>query len=73
MKVRALADGFYGGERKRAGTVFEVKDGIKSKWFEPVEASTPVGKPKAKPAKKDEPIALSELQKAQPVSEQEVI
>ncbi len=73
MKVRAIADGFYGGERKRAGAVFEVKDGARSKWFEPVKESTPVGQPKAKPAKKEEPIAMSQLQKAQPVSEQEVI
>jgi hypothetical protein len=73
MKVQAIADGFYGGERKRAGAVFEVKDGASGKWFEPVEDSTPVAKPKAKPAKKDEPLALGELQKAQPVSEREVI
>jgi hypothetical protein len=73
MKVKAITDGFYGGERKRAGAVFEVKDGTKGKWFEPVEDSTPVSRQRAKPAKKDEPIAMSELQKAQPVSEREVI
>lgn len=73
MKVKAITDGFYGGERKRAGAVFEVKDGIKGKWFEPVADSTPVARARAKPAKKEEPIAMSELQKAQPVSEQDVI
>lgn len=73
MKVRATADGFYGGERKRAGAVFEVKDGATGKWFEPVEGTAEVGKPKAKPAKKEAPIAMSELAKAQPVSEREVI
>jgi hypothetical protein len=73
MKVKAITDGFYGGERKRAGAVFEVKDGAKSKWFEPVKDASPAAKPKAKPAKSEEPLALSELQKAQPVSEREVI
>jgi hypothetical protein len=73
MKVKALTDGFYGGERKRAGAVFQVKDGTKGKWFEPVKDSTPVSSPKAKATKKDEPVALGELQKAQPVSEREVI
>lgn len=73
MKVKATTDGFYGGERKRAGAVFEVKDGTKGKWFEPVEDSSQLSRQRAKPAKKDEPIALSELQKAQPVSEREVI
>lgn len=72
MKVRATADGFYGGERKRAGAVFEVKDGIKSKWFVPVSdaKAAPVKAPKAK---KDEPVAMSELQKNQPVQDRDVI
>lgn len=72
MKVRAIADGFYGGERKRAGAVFEVKDGVKSKWFEPVGDSKPAPA-RAPRAKKEEPVAMSELQKDQPVQDRDVI
>ena len=75
MKVQAKADGFYGGVRRRAGAVFEVKDGVKSKWFDPVQddsAASAKAASKAK-AKKDEPVALSELQKSQPVQDREVI
>ena len=72
MKVKAITDGFYGGVRQRAGAVFEIKPGAKGKWFEPVADDTPVEKPKAR-AKKQEPIALSELQSDVPVSEREVI
>lgn len=74
MKVQALTDGFYGGARQRAGSVFDVKDGVKAKWFEPVDAKEAVpakaGKSKAK---KEDAVALSELQKEQPVQEREVI
>lgn len=75
MKVQAITDGFYGGARQRAGSVFEVKDGVKAKWFEPVEAvkeAAPAKAGKAK-AKKEDPVALSELQAEQPVQEREVI
>lgn len=41
MQVRALKDGFYKGRRVRAGAVFEVAEGIKGKWFEPVGLSKP--------------------------------
>jgi hypothetical protein len=73
MKVKAITDGFYGGERKRAGAVFEVKDGTKGKWFEQVSASTPVEKPRAKPAKKQEPTTFSEITKSATPQELEVI
>lgn len=72
MKVQAKAVGFYGGARHRAGDVFEVKDGTKSSWFEPVEAAKASSAKSAK-AKKEEPVALSELQKDQPAQEREVI
>lgn len=74
MKVQATATGFYGGVRHREGAVFEVKDGAKAKWFEPVQdqSAAPAKAGKAK-AKKDEPVAMSELQKDQPVQEREVI
>lgn len=36
MEVIATKEGFFGGERKRVGDKFEVQDGCKAKWFEPV-------------------------------------
>lgn len=36
MQVVAYSMGFYKGERRRPGDVFEVPDGLKSKWFAPV-------------------------------------
>jgi len=35
MKVIAHYMGFYGGERRRPGDVFEVPEGTTSKWFAP--------------------------------------
>lgn len=74
MKVQAVTDGFYGGARRRAGSVFEVKDGLKGSWFTPIldEKAAPAKAGKTK-AKKDEPVALSELQKDQPIQDREVI
>lgn len=52
--VRAIAKGFYKGERKRAGAIFQVPDKATSKWFEDVElqpvkeAVAKQEKPKAK-------------------------
>lgn len=79
MKVQAITDGFYGGVRRRAGEVFDVKDGVTSKWFtsvqvkesEPAKAA-PAKAAKSK-AKQEDPVALSELQKDQPVQDREVI
>lgn len=96
IEVLAYRTGFYGGERKRPGEKFTVKDDtIESGWFEPVDPSvklkprpelTPAqkaeaakvarGKQKAAErariaaeragqGKKDEPVALSQLAKAQ--------
>lgn len=67
MKVIATATGFYDGERRRAGAIFEVKDGATSKWFEPAKEKAPV-EAKAKPAvkesaKKKEPETFSEVTK----------
>lgn len=65
MKVQAITDGFYGGARRRAGDVFEAKDGVTSKWFTPVQVKeqAPVAKagkaPKQK--KQDDAVALSQL------------
>jgi hypothetical protein len=60
MLVKANAMGFYDGKRRREGDVFEVKDGIKSKWFDPVSKGT---KPEVKVVEKEKPKALSELGK----------
>lgn len=62
MKVQAITDGFYGGVRQRAGAVFEVKDGVKSKWFTPVAAKDAAPAKATKPKqKKDDAVALSQL------------
>lgn len=61
MKVQAITDGFYGGVRQRAGAVFEVKDGAKSKWFAPVETAKAAPAKAGKASKKQEAVALSEL------------
>jgi len=37
MKVIALQAGFYGNSRVRIGQEFEVPEGTKGRWFEPVE------------------------------------
>lgn len=61
MRVKAIKVGFYGGSRRRVGEVFEVADGAKGSWFEPVPAAeSPKAKPKAK-AKGEEVATLSEL------------
>lgn len=76
MKVQAITDGFYGGARRRAGDVFEVKDGVTGKWFTPVEAKEEVAQPKAGKSskKKTEEVALSQLPADQvQASDQEVI
>lgn len=66
MRVIAKQVGFYNGSRVRVGQVFEVPEGTKGKWFEPVpvaEVEAPkVDKPKRK-AKGDEPATLGELAK----------
>lgn len=51
--VKAISLGFYKGERKRAGSIFQVADSAKSKWFVDVELQ-PVKEAvaKAKPDKK---------------------
>lgn len=64
MRVKATKVGFYDGSRRRVGDVFEVPDGIKGKWFEPmpVTEAPKVEKSKPKPkGKGEEPSTLSEL------------
>lgn len=75
MKVKALTDGFYGGVRQRAGEVFEVKDGLKSKWFVTVDAQEAAPAKAGKPSKKKaDETALSQLPADQvQASDQEVI
>ena len=48
-EVRAVRPGFYDGERKRPGDVFEVDAKDNAKWF--VDAKEPASKKAKKPAK----------------------
>ena len=48
--AKALQTGFYDGKRRRAGEVFQVKDGAAGSWFEIVESD--VAKPEGKKGKK---------------------
>ena len=55
MQVIATAQGFYGSYRE-VGDKFEVPDGAKASWFEPVEA------PKSASGKKvEQPNAADDL------------
>jgi len=63
MKVKATKDGFYGSLR-RPGDVFEVADGVKSKWFEPVDANAKPEKPAKADKGKRAPETLSEITRA---------
>jgi hypothetical protein len=47
MKVKASQIGFYGGSRRRPGEVFEVPEGFKGKWFQPVQAEQEPAAPEA--------------------------
>lgn len=44
MRVRAIAKGFFGHLRE-VGAEFEVPDGAKASWFEPVDGEVVVEKP----------------------------
>jgi hypothetical protein len=53
MKVKALADGFHAGHRRRLGKVFEVAEGTKARWFVPTaEVKAPAEEQKAGKAEK---------------------
>ena len=60
MRVRAKTVGFYDGNRRREGEVFEVRDGIKlGAWMEPVS-----GKAEQAPkVQQKEPDTLSGISK----------
>lgn len=47
MKVIALQMGFYGGARRREGSVFEVGADEKADWFRPVDGKPDVEKARA--------------------------
>ena len=38
MKVRAIAKGYYGGQIRSIGDVFDVPDSVSGAWFAPVVA-----------------------------------
>lgn len=60
MKVIALQMGFYGGVRRREGSVFEVGADEKADWFRPVD-----GKPDGKPDVEKARAELKEKAKAE--------
>lgn len=68
MKVKAKALGFYGGSRRRPGEVFEVPEGARAKWFEPVSAAP--AEPEVKPRKPGKGKA-QESAEPEPLVEQE--
>lgn len=49
MQVRATQDGFYGGEYRLKGTVFEFAGRKPGKWMQPIEGDKPKGAAKAEP------------------------
>jgi len=55
MQVRALRNGFYGGDFKSAGTVFTVAAGASASWFAPVQ--TQDAQPVAAVAATEGPVA----------------
>ena len=60
MKVVAIRQGFHGGALRAVGDEFEVADGSKASWYALVDGAPRAVKAKAK---KDEPVALSQVQK----------
>lgn len=58
MRVRAKVMGFAAGGRRRPGDVFDVPEGTKGSWFEPVDV--PVGAEKPKQRRKDGTLTLAE-------------
>lgn len=40
MLIKVTSPGFFGGMRRRVGDVFEVPDGLKGTWFEPLSESS---------------------------------
>jgi hypothetical protein len=64
MRVKAKSAGFFPDVLRNAGDEFEVPDGTKGTWFEPVNGEVEEVKPKpaAKSAKvKGEPQTFSEI------------
>lgn len=51
MKVKAKAEGFYGGVRRRKGDVFDVADEkALGSWMDPLETKAPEKEPKKQTA-----------------------
>lgn len=61
MKVQATQDGFYAGEFRAKGAVFEFAGRKPGKWMQPIE-----GGDKAKGAAKAEPKAAKSPEDAKP-------
>lgn len=65
MEVRATSDGFYGGNRRRAGQTFDVPAGESANWFEPTNPDD-AAKPKAKAAAKPKAKAPAKVKEEAP-------
>ncbi len=52
MRVVAIKAGYF-GQLREAGEEFEVPDGTKGSWFQPVQAAEPERKPRASKPKDD--------------------
>lgn len=52
MKVKAIAEGFFAGHRRRKGALFEVPEGTKASWFVPVAPVAPLADTKKPEPKK---------------------
>lgn len=57
--VRAVELGFYNGQMRHPGAVFQVPDEFKGKWFTVVDEDHPAPEPKG--PEKQEPIAPSQF------------
>lgn len=54
MKVIATKKGYDGINVREPGEEFDMKDGAKGSWFEPVKAEPKAEEPKGKPGKKSD-------------------
>ena len=60
MRVIATEQGFYNGRRIRKGATFVVEEGVKGKWFAPLDPGS-VTVPRKGKKGKGEPATLSEM------------
>lgn len=74
IRVKALRDGFYGGERRRTGAVFSVESEKElGRWMKPIGAKEEAEKSDSEPAGKAEstPAAGTRRRRRKPQEEAE--